>query len=162
MLSFSFPPYVLWVSRCLRVQSGLDMPRPAYKQRKKHRPWERGVEDRMMVWMRVEVGWRAYMRERNGLDGGRWRNGNGVRMEEGEGWRPEEIGERKRSRLRGYWFLYKDPWIWCGRPWQRRSQPQETALGTDHYIITNIQTNTHRSFHWDVILFQWTADWLLL
>ncbi len=85
-----------------------------------------------------------------------------VRMEEGEGWRPEEIGERKRSRLRGYWFLYKDPWIWCGRPWQRRSQPQETALGTDHYIITNIQTNTHRSFHWDVILFQWTADWLLL
>lgn len=49
----------------------------------------------MMVWMRVEVGWRANGRERQGLDLTEvW---NRVRMEEGEGRRPEEIGEKEEQ-----------------------------------------------------------------
>ncbi len=71
----------------------------------------------MMVWMRVEVGWRGIHERRNGLDGCRWEMEYEWEWKRGRDGGQRRLGERKRSRLRGYWFLYKDPWIWCGRPW---------------------------------------------
>lgn len=57
----------------------------------------RGVwRTEVMVWMRVEVGWRANMRERHGLDGGRWRNGT-----EWEWKRGRDGGQRRLENERG-------------------------------------------------------------
>lgn len=106
-LCFLFPflpvPFgSLTVSGCNLALTCPDQPISA----ERNRDQGRGVwRTEVMVWMRVEgkrekeagAGWRQVEKWKQS------ENGRGGGME------AREIGERKRSRLRGYWFLYKDP-----------------------------------------------------
>ncbi|RXN29122.1 transcription factor COE3-like isoform X3 [Labeo rohita] len=75
-----------------RVQSGLDMPRPSYKRRKKQRPGERGVEDRSDG---VDEG-------RGGVEGKRERK-TGAEWRQVEKWKWSENGRGGGKEARGDW-----------------------------------------------------------